>query len=105
LIELWFHSPSLQKKWERRLMPFLVVIIQHKLLMELKGWKLSKISRTGSEPGLLKDRGCTMVTSQCKSLARIHLTQLSLTLAHLNFLFHLMYLRKSDKSGLLLSLI
>ena len=101
-IELWFHSLLPVKKWVRPLMPCSVAITPLKSSTVLKDWRLSKTSRIGSEPGLLRVKECTMATSPCKSLEKTPLTLPSLILAHHSFQFPQMFLRKSDKSGLLL---
>lgn len=61
--------------------------------------KLSKTSRTGLVPGLLRVKECTMEPNQCKNQAKIPLIQPLLILAHHNFLFHLMFLRISEQNG------
>jgi hypothetical protein len=79
-----------------------VVTTQLKLLEELKVSKHSRISRIGSEHGLLRDKECSTVLSQCRNQVRILLTQLLLILEVRNSQFLQMFSIKSEVNGLLL---
>jgi hypothetical protein len=103
LITPWLVSLLPLKRWERHHTLSLEDTTHHKLLEEQMDLKLSKTMKTGLELGLSKDKACTTEQLQCKSQERILPTQPSLILEVHNFLFHLMFLRKSDKSGLKLS--
>ena len=74
-------------------------IIPVKLLVVLMASKLSRILPTGLEPGLLKVKVWLTAQNLCKSLERTLHTLLLLTQGHLNYLFHLMFSRRSVKNG------
>ena len=99
LIELWSVSPSPQKKWVKPHMPFSEDTTLPRLSEELRVLRLSRTSRTGLVPGLLRDKVCTTVKSQCNSQDKIPHIQLLLIPDPPNFLFHQMFLKRLDKSG------
>ena len=74
-------------------------ITPHRSSEELMVLRLSKISRTGLELGLLKDKVCTTVKSQCNNQVRILPIQPSSILDHPNFLSHQMFSIKLEKNG------
>ena len=84
---------------------FLEVITLPRLSMEQMVSRHSRISPTGSEPGLLRDKVWPTAQSLCKSPEKTPATPQLLTLVLPNFLSHLMFLKKFVKSGLLHFLI
>ena len=102
LIELWLVSVLHPKKWVKLLMHFSVDTTPHKLSVELRVLKLSRISKIGLEPGLSKAKACSTVPHQCKLQAKTLLIQLLLILEVLNFPFHQRYSIKYERNGKLL---
>merc|ERR1712086_706444 len=64
-----------------------------------KDLRRSRISRTGSEPGHLRDKVCITVERQCRNPERTPHTQLLLILVHHNFQSHQMFSRKLETNG------
>jgi len=77
----------------------LEVITPHRLLEVLRALRLSRTIQTGWELGLLRDKACTTVHHQCKSLVKTPLTQPSSILVALNYPYLLMFSRTSELSG------
>lgn len=100
--EPWSVSVLPLRKWEKDHMHFSEDITPHRSSEELMVLRLSKISRTGLELGLLKDKVCTTVKSQCNNQVRILPIQPSSILDHPNFLFHQMFSIKLEVNGKLL---
>lgn len=97
--EPWSVSVLPLRKWEKDHMHFSEDITPHRSSEELMVLRLSKISRTGLELGLLKDKVCTTVVLLCRSQERIPPIQLLLILEALSYLFHQMSSRKLEESG------
>lgn len=96
---VWCHLVSLLRKWMRPLMPCLVATIARKLPVVLKDLRHSRISKTGSVPGLLKDKEWLMVELPCKRKVKTPaIPQLSIPEAP-NSPFLLMFSRKFKLNG------
>jgi hypothetical protein len=85
-------------------MRFLVAIIHHRLSEAQKVSRLSRVSQTGSELGLWKDKVCIMEVKLCRIQVRTLVTQLLSILEAHSSLFHQMCSTKSKVNGLKLCL-
>lgn len=92
-------SVLLPERWVRPHMLFSADTTLPRSLVELRASKLSRISRIGLEPGLLRVKVCTMEVKLCRNQVRTPLTQPLSTLVAPSCPSHQMCLKKLEPSG------